>query len=101
MTRRRRLTLLLRASLAAALAAAAGGCAPSDNSGDCAALLSAYKSWGSRPTNWRAGIAAGGSYCAWDPYIPAKQGANSSGSIACNGGGRVAVMCVAPANSAV
>ena len=44
----------------------ASGVTGTDNAGDCAALLAAYKAWGDNPTSWAAQIAMGSSYCVWN-----------------------------------
>jgi len=75
----------------------ATGCAPSDNLCYCAALLAVYAAWGNKPSSWAAGIAAGSSYCMWDPYTGPflTLGVSSAGTIACGINGRVTILCAA------
>ena len=82
------LVFLVHVHLAAA-GCSSSGVTGSDDAGDCAVLLAAFAAWGnlSGATSmglWATGIAAGTSYCDWDP----------SRSVGCNSNGRVSTLCV-------
>lgn len=75
----------------AAAGCSAAGATGTDHPGDCAALLAIFSAWKGHPPAWASGIAAGASYCSWDPYLSGP----GDGTIECTDG-RVTALCATP-----